>query len=57
MAIKRECCFMGCESAATWQAYSTDGRPDEGTDACDDHLGHLLTDAPTHYVYPIPFAG
>ena len=50
---KRICCFIDCENPATWEAW---GGPDDYTEACDDHLGHLLSDAPEHKVYHIPAA-
>jgi hypothetical protein len=59
----RLCCFIypatvdspekQCQSRATWQAWD-DPRPDGYIETCDDHLGHLLSTAPVHTVYPIP---
>ena len=46
------CCFIGCQNPPTWQVDAHVGLEDD-TQSCDDHLGHLLTDAPLHTVCPI----
>lgn len=49
------CCFITCNKAATWQAW--DGpQHDDYTEACDDHLGHLLSEKPEHRVWPLTTA-
>ena len=54
--IKPHCCFIGCPKDAKFEIYY-DGaiRPDDSisTDACTEHVGELLTDAPKHSIYPI----
>ena len=49
---KPYCCFIGCQNPPTWQVDAHVGLEDD-TQSCDDHLGHLLTDAPLHTVCPI----
>ena len=54
---KRDCCFMFrdgllCEAGASWQIWHGPS-PEDYTEACTDHVGELLTDAPEHRVYPI----
>ena len=45
-----KCCSIDCEKPATWQAW--DGPMlDDYTEACDDHLGHFLSDKPEHRVF------
>ena len=47
----RYCCLPDCPKLAEFEIY--DGpEPDNGTDACIDHVGHLLKDK-VSYVYPI----
>lgn len=45
---KRTCCHVGCGKDAEFVIYdSNDRRPDMGfTDACTDHVGHLLGSVP-----------
>ena len=58
-----KCCFIpdqtkldvGCENDAEWTIYhNAAGCPEtQATEACTDHVGHLLTDAPSHTVVPV----
>lgn len=63
MEGKRLCCFMysetlRCQNEALWEVWKYgSSNPDDYTDACMDHLGELLTDAPIHVVYNIPTEG
>lgn len=58
--MKRHCCYPGCGKRAEFEIYdSNDRRPDQGTEACEDHLGHLVGGVPPvepvgpWLVYPI----
>jgi hypothetical protein len=46
------CCWIDCPKDATWRAWEGPSQEDY-TEACDDHLGVLLSDAPEHRVFPI----
>lgn len=35
------CCFIGCDKVADFQV-TWGGRPDDHTESCIDHVGHLL---------------
>ncbi len=49
---KHLCCEIECGAPARWEIWSGEG-PDAFTEACDEHVGVLLSDAPMHTVYPI----
>ena len=44
MSGKRHCCYIPCSETAEYMAAWHPGMPDNYTDACADHLGHLLGD-------------
>lgn len=46
------CCHIGCDKEAEWVIVSGPA-PDDYTEACTDHVGDLLCDAPEQKVYPI----
>lgn len=52
MKLIRHCCFIGCDKLAEWEIVYGNTL-DDYTDACTEHVGALLTDAPSHTVYPI----
>lgn len=53
------CCFIPdepgdpCDQPAEWVIIFGPA-PTDHTEACTDHVGHLLTDADEHRVYPHP---
>ena len=57
---KRKCCCIPdqnkldqpCGKDAEWEIWSGD-TPDDFTDACTEHVGDMLTDAPKHTIYQI----
>ncbi len=52
----RHCCMIGCDKDAEFEIYyKGDGAPSDSTntDACTEHVGDLLTDAPQHWIYSI----
>lgn len=53
---KKPCCAIGCPKDAEFEIfYEGATRPDDSisTDACTEHVGELLTDAPQHWIFPI----
>ena len=46
------CCFLGCYEPPQWEIRHGRGI-DDYTHSCTDHVGHLLTDADIHTIYPI----
>ncbi len=53
---KKPCCAIGCPKDAEFEIfYEGAVRPDDSisTDACSEHVGELLTDAPVHHIYLI----
>ena len=61
-SMKPKCCYIpnqasgvGCPNDAEWTIwYNEAGRPESlATEARTDHVGHLLTDAPSHTVVPL----
>lgn len=53
---KKHCCAIGCPNYAEFEIfYEGAVNPDDSisTDACNDHVGELLTDAPIHHIYRI----
>ncbi len=53
---KLGCCAMDCNKTAEWVIVHG-AAPDDYTMACTTHVGDLLTDAPTHYIYPVRCCG
>lgn len=50
--LKPHCCYIGCKKQAEWQLIH--GRsPDDYTESCTEHVGHLLTDTPEIRIYHI----
>ena len=49
------CCFTECQKDAEWTIWHNEaGSPESlATEASSDHVGHLLSDAPSHTVVPI----
>ena len=46
------CCYLLCNEEAEWEIVSGPSS-DDVTEACTKHVGDLLTDAATHYIYRI----
>lgn len=54
--MERKCCHVGCGNRAEVEiAYSDD--PPNTTDACIEHIGFLLSDAPRHSIVRVSEAG
>lgn len=57
MAEEAECCFVvgdngeGCGRTPAW-SINYGPRPDDYTDACDEHVGELLVEGVINTVYP-----
>ena len=58
IGLDRFCCFIGreqiefpegCPQPAEW-TIEHGPRPDQATDACDDHVWHLITDDDEQYI-------
>lgn len=63
-AKKPWCCFIpdeeqgkpkpvGCQKAPEWNVHAEGDPPDVVTQACTDHVGHLLSDKGWHRVWPL----
>lgn len=53
MSAKPWCCFIPCDKDAEWEI--VDGpSTDDYTQACSDHVGHLLQDGRVAMVYEVP---
>jgi hypothetical protein len=56
--MNRSCCYIkkdsgvACSNVAEW-AIIHGPTVDDYTEACTEHVGDLLTDAPEHRIYPI----
>ena len=47
---KPHCCFFGCPENAEFDIQPNDETREQDTQACEKHVGQLLTDAKAHTV-------
>jgi hypothetical protein len=51
---QRICCKVGCEKPALFEIwYMPSPDPYSSTDACQEHVGDLMTDKNEHHIYRI----
>lgn len=50
---QRACCFLGCINDAEFTLWWAGDSYSNYTEPCRRHIADLMTDADTHYLYPI----